>query len=78
MPPEVTDRLARAYRAMGIEDPLRCAIDAPMLVATLQCVGRAWRDPSKPPLVVLADSRYEKYRELASYFEIAEAEIPPT
>jgi len=78
LPPEVTDRLARAYRAMGIEDPLRCAIDAPMLVATLQCVGRAWRDPSKPPLVVLADSRYEKYRELASYFEIAEAEIPPT
>jgi Rad3-related DNA helicase len=44
-----------------------------MLTVTLQCVGRAWRDPAKPPFVVLADSRYGKYRdELASYFEIAE------
>jgi DNA excision repair protein ERCC-2 len=73
LPPEVTDRLARVYRALGFKDPLRCAIDLPMLTVTLQCVGRAWRDPAKPPFVVLADSRYGKYRdELASYFEIAE------
>jgi DNA excision repair protein ERCC-2 len=73
LPPEVTDRLARMYKTLGFKDPLRCAIDLPMLTVTLQCVGRAWRDPSKPPLVVLADSRYEKYRdELANYFEIVE------
>jgi len=61
LPPEVSDRLARAYKAAGHPDPVRAAIDAPMLIATLQCLGRAWRIPEKTPQVILADWRYEKY-----------------
>jgi len=61
LPPSVSERLARAYKSVGHPDPLRAAIDVPMLITTLQCVGRAWRTPEKTPHVVLADQRYEKY-----------------
>ena len=61
LPPPVSDRLARAYKAAGHPDPVKAAIDVPMLTATLQCVGRAWRAPERPPRVLLADQRYEKY-----------------
>ncbi len=71
LPPEVSDRLARAYRAAGVPDPVRAAIDLPMLTATLQCIGRAWRDPERPPSVVLADWRYERYaKDLEPYLEL--------
>jgi Rad3-related DNA helicase len=34
-------------------------------------VGRAWRDPQKPPTVYLADERFARYsRELEEYMEI--------
>ncbi|MEM4431049.1 MAG: helicase C-terminal domain-containing protein [Thermofilaceae archaeon] len=61
LPPSVGEWLARQLRRIGIQDPVRAAIDLPMLITTLQCIGRAWRDPSKPPLVVLADHRFERY-----------------
>jgi len=73
LPPEVSSRLARTYKAAGHPDPVRAAIDMPMLIATLQCLGRAWRDPSKqPPHVVLADWRFTKYRDtLSEYLDFA-------
>jgi len=65
LPPEISDRLARHYRTQGYEEPVRLAIDAPMLSTLLQCIGRAWRDPKKdPPTVYLADWRFARYKEL--------------
>lgn len=61
LPPAVGEWLARQMRRAGVNDPVRASIDIPMLVTTLQCVGRAWRDPQKPPYVVLADWRFERY-----------------
>lgn len=71
LPPEVSDRLAKLYRAVGLRAPLKAAVDIPMLIATLQCVGRAWRRPDTDAIVFLADSRFSKYVEdLGSYLEI--------
>ncbi|MCC6050084.1 MAG: hypothetical protein LM580_05225 [Thermofilum sp.] len=72
LPPEVSSRLARVYKSAGHPDPVRAAIDAPMLVATLQCLGRAWRSPEKVPYVILADWRYKKYEDaLSEYLDFA-------
>ena len=72
LPPGVCSRLAKTYRAMGLQEPVKMAIDAPMLITTLQCVGRAARSPSDEPLVVLADERYRRYiKELEPYLEVA-------
>ena len=73
LPPEVSSRLARTYKATGHPDPLKAAIDVPMLIATLQCVGRAWRDPQRqPPTVYLADWRFSKYKDtLSQYLDFA-------
>lgn len=60
LPPEVSSRLARLYKRAGHPDPVKAAIDTPMLISTLQCIGRAWRTPDKPPSAILADWRYEK------------------
>jgi DNA excision repair protein ERCC-2 len=71
LPPSVSSRLARAYKSLGHADPLRAAIDTPMLVATLQCIGRAWRTPERAPYVFLADWRYEKYvSTLSDYLDL--------
>ena len=70
LPPEVAASLARALKRAGHPDPVKAAIDMPMIIATLQCVGRAWRDPQKPPTVYLADERFARYRELEEYLEI--------
>jgi DNA excision repair protein ERCC-2 len=76
LPPEVSDRLARVYKMQGVENPTRLAIDGSMLAATVQALGRAWREPSKPPLVVLADSRYARYEEqLRKMLDIEELEL---
>ena len=76
LPPEVSDRLARVYKMQGVENPTRLAIDGSMLAATVQALGRAWREPSKPPLVVLADSRYARYEEqLRKILDIEEREL---
>jgi len=72
LPPEVSSRLARAYKALGVQEPVKMALDVPMLITTLQCIGRAARSPGEKPLVVLADERYEKYvRELEPYLELS-------
>jgi DNA excision repair protein ERCC-2 len=73
LPPEVSSRLARTYKSTGHPDPLRAAIDTPMLISVLQCVGRAWRDPQRqPPAVYLADWRFSKYKDtLSQYFDLA-------
>ena len=74
LPPPVSDKLARAYRVIGHPDPVRAAIDTPMLVATLQCIGRAWRTPERTPYVVLADWRYGRYKSaLEDYLDFADA-----
>lgn len=71
LPPSVSSRLAARARALGHADPLRAAIDTPMLVATLQCIGRAWRTPERAPYVYLADWRYEKYvSTLSDYLDL--------
>jgi DNA excision repair protein ERCC-2 len=74
LPPEVTDRLVKVYKAEGQAEPLKLAVDAPMLAQTIQCIGRAWRDPaSQPPKVILADWRYTRYaKELGEFLEIEE------
>ncbi|MCC6050770.1 MAG: hypothetical protein LM580_08690 [Thermofilum sp.] len=74
LPPEVTDRLVKVYKAEGQAEPLKLAVDAPMLAQTIQCIGRAWRDPKKdPPTVYLADWRYTRYaKELGEFLEIEE------
>jgi DNA excision repair protein ERCC-2 len=72
LPPEVSSRLARTYKVTGHPDPLRAAIDMPMIIATLQCLGRAWRSPEKVPYVILADWRYKKYEDaLSEYLDFA-------
>jgi DNA excision repair protein ERCC-2 len=73
LPPEVSSRLARTYKSTGHPEPLRAAIDTPMLISVLQCVGRAWRDPQRqPPAVYLADWRFSKYKDtLSQYFDLA-------
>jgi DNA excision repair protein ERCC-2 len=73
LPPNVSSRLAQMYKRAGHPDPVRAAIDVPMAITTLQCIGRAWRDPSKqPPHVVLADWRFTKYRDtLSEYLDFA-------
>jgi DNA excision repair protein ERCC-2 len=63
LPPEVSDRLARIYKAQGIENSVRLAVDGPMIAVTVQSIGRAWRNPARPPLVVLADARFSRYKE---------------
>jgi DNA excision repair protein ERCC-2 len=72
LPPEPASRLARAYKSAGHSDPIRAAIDTPMLIATLQAIGRAWRSPEKVPHVILADWRYKKYEDsLSEYLDFA-------
>ena len=74
LPPEVSSRLARTYKATGMADPVRAAIDTPMLITTLQCLGRAWRTPEKVPEVILADWRYKKYEDsLSEYLDFTNA-----
>jgi Rad3-related DNA helicase len=75
LPPEVTDRLARAYKTQGVENPTRVALEAPMLASTLQAIGRAWREPTRPPLVVLADTRFSRYKETLQRMLNIEGEI---
>ena len=73
--PDVIQKLAKAYSRMGVENSLKLAMDAPMLITTLQCVGRAARSPEARPLVILADERYRRYlEELGEYFEIEEVD----
>ncbi|MEM0344871.1 MAG: helicase C-terminal domain-containing protein [Thermofilaceae archaeon] len=71
LPPSVGEWIARQLKRAGVADPVKAALDIPMLITTLQSVGRAWRDPKKPPHVVLADYRFEKYSNiLAEYFTL--------
>jgi DNA excision repair protein ERCC-2 len=72
LPPEVTSSLARVLRRTGHPNPMRAAIDLPMLITSLQSIGRAWRDPQRPPVVFLADERYTRYTgELEEYLELS-------
>jgi len=59
LPPEVTARLRKAYESLGA--PSGAALWAPMVMSTLQCVGRATRGPKDNPIIILADYRFEKY-----------------
>ena len=34
-----------------------------MLVTTLQCIGRVFRSPNSDPLVILADYRFNSFRD---------------
>ncbi|RLE74905.1 MAG: hypothetical protein DRJ56_06575 [Thermoprotei archaeon] len=69
LPPEVSARLRKAYRLLGA--PEDAAFSVPVLVTTLQCIGRAARSPEQRPVVVLADQRFERFeKELGEYLEI--------
>jgi DNA excision repair protein ERCC-2 len=49
------------------------SLDDLMLIATIQNVGRATRDPSDNPLVILADERFRRFAQsLGDYFEFVE------
>ena len=63
LPPEVTAKLRRYYGRIGAGD---AALWAPMVITTLQAVGRAARSPSDSPTIVLADYRFLRY---SSYFK---------
>jgi len=69
LPPSVGEWVARQLKRIGYTDPVKAAIDLPMLVVTLQCIGRAWRNPTlKPPIVILADYRFERYKAVLREF----------
>lgn len=74
LPPEVSSRLARLYKGTGHPNPAKAAIDTPMLITTLQCLGRAWRRPEKPPFVILADWRYERYTDTLENYLLLNSE----
>ncbi len=73
MPPEIIGRLESIYRKAGFSNPWMLAAEIPMLITTLQCIGRATRTPEAKPLILLADERYLRYRdELSKYLELEE------
>ena len=68
LPPYASERVKRILRRAGLEGDYA---SASMLSTTLQCIGRATRDPSDTPLIILADRRYERYTgELGKYYEV--------
>ena len=70
-PPEVISRLAKIYSRMGFKDSWSLAATIPMLITTLQCIGRAKRNPKQKPKIILADERYNRYlNELSQYLEV--------
>lgn len=72
LPPEVTSRLRKYYERLGAGD---AALWAPMVIATLQAIGRAARSPEQRPVMILADERFLKYRDkLRPYLEVREIE----
>jgi len=76
LPPEVISRLSKIYSRMGFEDSWSLAATIPMLITTLQCIGRARRDPKQRPKIILADERYGKYvDELSNYLYIGEIDV---
>jgi len=75
MPPEIIGRLESIYRKAGFSNPWMLAAEIPMLITTLQCIGRATRTPDAKPLILLADDRYHRYRDaLSRYLDIEEIE----
>ncbi len=70
LPPEVTSRLRRAYESLGALGG--AALWVPMVVATLQCIGRAARSPRDRPVIVLADYRFERYEQFFSPYLVFE------
>lgn len=68
MPPEIIGRLESIYRKAGFSNPWMLAAEIPMLITTLQCIGRATRTPDAKPLILLADSRYKRYRNTLSKY----------
>ncbi len=68
LPPYASQRVEKALRRAGLQGDY---VSASMLSTTLQCIGRATRDPSDAPLIILADSRFERYvNELSKYYEV--------
>jgi len=52
---------------------LGLSLDDLMLITTIQNIGRATRDPSDNPLVILADERFRRFAQsLGDYFEFVE------
>lgn len=68
LPPYASRRVEHALRRAGLEGDYA---SASMLSTTLQCIGRATRSEADDPLIILADSRYERYTgELSKYFVV--------
>ena len=69
LPPEVTRNLKRSYEKMGL--PGSIAIWVPMVITTLQVIGRSTRSPDAKPLIILADERFLRYEKYFSpYLEL--------
>ena len=66
MTPEIISRLSDIYRRLGFKDYKMLASDVPMLIATLQCIGRITRDIQVKPVVILADYRYQYFERFLS------------
>ncbi len=74
LPPEVTRRLRRFYERAGCSD---AAFWAPMVIVTLQAVGRATRSPEHEPVIVLADERFQRYADkFHPHLELIEISSP--
>jgi DNA excision repair protein ERCC-2 len=48
-----------------------------VVITTLQAVGRAIRDPTHSPVIILADQRFSKIQQLSEYFELREVHDLP-
>ncbi len=71
--PNVISKLLYIYRKMGYSNAKKLSSDIPMLVTTLQCIGRVFRSPDSNPLVILADYRFSLFKDsLNEYLELEE------
>ncbi|RLE78206.1 MAG: hypothetical protein DRJ44_00305 [Thermoprotei archaeon] len=66
MTPEIINRLSDIYKRLGFKDYKMLASDVPMLITTLQCIGRITRDIQTKPVVILADYRYQYFERFLS------------
>jgi len=68
MTPDIINRLSDIYRRFGFRDHKFLASDVPMLIATLQCIGRITRNVGVKPVVILADYRYQYFEKTLSQY----------
>jgi len=66
--PPVISKLFNVYKKIGYLNARELSSDVPMLVATLQCIGRALRSPESKPLIILADYRFYSFKKFLNEY----------